>query len=75
MSDWWLLLEAMWPPLKKAITISLGIVLALKTLVKLMLWCLKRGDKKPRGKGEGEPEAEATSDGGGEGEGGRVKAE
>ena len=54
MSEWWLLAEALWPPLKQAITISLGIVLALKALTYACLWCLrdpKREGPKPGEKG------------------------
>jgi thiol-disulfide isomerase/thioredoxin len=45
VSDYWLLAEALWPPIKQALTISLAIVLSLKACTKGLLWWLKRGDR------------------------------
>ena len=76
VSEYWLLAEALWPPLKTAITLSVGIVLALKLLTHACLWCLRRGGAKKRdgdgGDGGGGKDDVDASGRGGEG---REKAE
>ena len=42
VSEWWLLAEAMWDPLKLAIKWSVGIALGIKLLATGCLWCLQR---------------------------------
>ena len=43
--EWWLMLEALWPPFRTAITWALGIALGIKGLAVGCLKLLKRGDK------------------------------
>ena len=60
VSEYWLLAEALWPPLKTAITMSVGIVLVLKLMTTACLWCLRRGDaKEGDGGGAAAPSAPA----------------
>ena len=67
VSEYWLLAEALWPPLKTAITMSVGIVLVLKLMTTACLWCLRRGVAKERdGGGEGD-EGDADDAGGQDG--------
>ena len=47
VSEWWLLLEAMWDPLKTAFMYAAGIALAIKGGATALLRCLERG-KKPK---------------------------
>ena len=42
VSEWWLLAEAMWDPIKLTAKIALGIALAIKLLANGCLWCLRR---------------------------------
>ena len=60
VSDWWLLAEMAWPPLKLSITLSLGIVLCLKGVGKIGLWFLRRGGGGSDDEDEAEPASEAA---------------
>lgn len=48
--DWWIMLEALWPPFRMALTWAVGIALGIKGLAMGCLKLLKRGEKprKPR---------------------------
>ena len=48
VSEWWLLAEAVWPPLKTALMWSLGIAFGIKGLSKCALHFLKKNSKKRR---------------------------
>ena len=57
-SNWWLLAEMAWGPLKLSLSLSLGIVLCLKGVGKVGLWWLKRDPdyRDPDDDGDAEPE-------------------
>jgi thiol-disulfide isomerase/thioredoxin len=47
VSEWWMLLEAMWPPIRTSLTWAIGVALALKGIAKGCLMLLRRNE--PRG--------------------------
>ena len=57
-SNWWLLAEMAWGPLKLSLSLSLGIVLCLKGVGKVGLWWLKRDPdyRDPDDDSDAEPE-------------------
>jgi hypothetical protein len=47
VSEWWMLLEAMWPPIRTSLTWAIGVALALKGIAKGCLMLLRHNE--PRG--------------------------
>ena len=48
VSDWWLMLEALWDPISLALKWSVGIAMSIKGLATGILWCLERGKAVPK---------------------------
>ena len=59
-SNWWLIAEMAWGPLKLSLSLSLGIVLCLKGVGKVGLWYLRRDPdyRDPDDDSDAEPEPE-----------------
>ena len=54
VSEWWLLLEALWPPFKMAASCAVGIALFIKLLTTGCLACLERQSRKEKARREEE---------------------